>query len=84
MTPDDFKVGQRVRVIERIEIYPLGIYPVGTTGTVVSIDKRRALCAEVHLDGEHPELADWDGNLQVMTYHWEACAPRCWEVIETA
>lgn len=85
MKPDEFKVGQRVRVVTRIEIYPLGIYPVGLTGTVVRAEpycEMAPICAEVKLDGLHPELREWDGLLHVVDSDWEACTPDCWELVE--
>lgn len=60
-------VGRRVRIVIEIDIFNLGVYPVGLTGVVSSVDDDDAdgICRMVKLDGHRPELNEWDNELQV-------------------
>ena len=64
--PVGFPCGTRVRLVKAVEYYPLGIWPVGTTGTVVGVlapDKHPA--GGVLLDEHFEALDEWHNILQV-------------------
>jgi hypothetical protein len=65
-----FTIGERVQLARDVEIFDLGVWRAGTTGTVTwaapptgKLDD--GLLATIELDGDHPALAEWDGCLQV-------------------
>jgi len=65
---DMITVGERVRLIDDVAPYPLGLFPVGTTGTVVEVDLNAAPTqpvACVKLDRHFEDLDEWDNVLQV-------------------
>jgi hypothetical protein len=87
MTPEDFKVGMRVRIVQPVEVYPLGIWPPGTLGTVVEaspIDPTTGEwphpCAMVKLDDHFKALDEWDNCLQVFPDEAD-CLPECFEPV---
>lgn len=63
--PVGFPCGTRVRLVAEIEYYPLGIWPVGTTGTVTQNTPGQHPSGVVRLDEHFPSLDDWDNQLQV-------------------
>lgn len=68
MTRDQFVVGARVRLTEKTELYPLGIFEAGITGTVVEVSvnvDEEDVVAEVQMDETFEALDDWDNRLQV-------------------
>jgi hypothetical protein len=78
-----FTVGQRVRSTGVIDIYPLNVWPVGTTGTVVEVGTCAPLAMHVKLDDHFDVLDEWSNELQVWPIdrpeggncnvsHWEA------------
>lgn len=61
-----WNVGDRVRVVSDIEIFPIGIFPCGVTGWVSNVDPNaEGLVAHVKLDTSFPSLETWDNELQV-------------------
>jgi hypothetical protein len=64
MNASELAIGQRVVTSLIIDIFPLGIWPIGTCGTVVSIEKiSHQTVAYVKLDDEYTCLAEWDNCL---------------------
>ncbi|HEV2501495.1 MAG TPA: hypothetical protein VGV39_00370 [Mesorhizobium sp.] len=55
-------VGQRVALIKEIEHYQIGVFEVGLTGTVHSVD---AFLIEVLLDKRFEALDDWGNILEI-------------------
>lgn len=77
-------VGQRVRLVRDVEIFPLNIYRTGATGTVVATSINSVVIAEVRLDEHYPELDEWDNELQVCDPTRDDagdCTPDAWEVV---
>lgn len=62
-----FNLGDRVRVIREIDLYPVGVFPVGLTGTVVTACEKSDVpeIAWVRLDATYDVLAEWDNCLVV-------------------
>ena len=56
-------LNQRVRLATDFDLFPVGIFPAGLTGTVTSIDDN--YLAMVTLDQYFPALKEWDNALQV-------------------
>jgi hypothetical protein len=82
-----FQVGARMRLTREIDIFDLGRWPVGTTGTVTwaaMTDEKLddGLLATIRIDGDHPALAEWDGCLQVFLDHDGDAAWWKWEPVE--
>jgi hypothetical protein len=62
---EHFWVGVRVKLVRPVDCYPLGVFPVGTAGVVVSVEDRDGTLAEVKLDQRFACLDAWDDLLQV-------------------
>jgi hypothetical protein len=62
-----WNVGDRVRVVAPIEIYPIATFSVGLTGTVSEIDTDPGfgILAMVTLDDHYDGLDEWSNALQV-------------------
>jgi hypothetical protein len=58
-----FFEGTRVRLKETIDIYPIGVFDAGLTGTVVYLDPTGV--SAVRLDTHFPALNEWDNELQI-------------------
>lgn len=58
----DMTVGLRVKTVQVIDIYPLGVFPVDLTGTVTATD---GTMADVTLDQHFDVLDNWDNAIQV-------------------
>lgn len=77
-----FPVGARVRLVEPVEYYPLGIWPAGTTGTVAFVNSDGTNPAGmVTLDEHFEALNDWDNQLQVCPSADEGATWASWEAI---
>lgn len=62
------EVGQRVKIVRRVEIYPTGIFEIGLTGTVTADDGETIGTDPrwlVTMDEPQASLTDWDNALQV-------------------
>lgn len=75
MNQSDMIPGSRVRIVQDVELYPIGTYPAGLTGTVEAGtgDGDSAPFCDVRLDRTFPELAEWDNCLRV----WGPNVPEC-------
>ena len=62
---DQVANGVRVRIVRTIEIFPIDIFPVGLTGTMVDVDHTAQVIAHVQLDDRRACLNVWDNRLQV-------------------
>jgi hypothetical protein len=60
-----FAVGQRVRLIRDVEVYPIDIFRAGLTGTVTDFNPGMRPIMHVKLDRHFGGLKDWDNELQV-------------------
>lgn len=61
-----FIIGQRVQLRTIWDVYPLGTWPVGTTGTVTEIDPAGfEINGTVKLDQHFTALDEWDNCLHV-------------------
>jgi hypothetical protein len=58
-------VGTRVVLVSDVEVYPLGIFRAGLTGTLTRVEPD---CYWVKLDQHQPTLDDWDNELQIWDY----------------
>jgi hypothetical protein len=75
--------GTRVRIVNAVEIFDLGIYETGMTGVVIrdgygpDDDGIDSPCCAVKLDKNCPELSEWDNELQVFfdTSDTPVCTP---------
>jgi hypothetical protein len=68
MKSSEMTLGRRVRISQTIDIYPLGIFSIGLTGTVtqVAVDPDGNTPSwYVRLDEYRPELEEWDNELEV-------------------
>jgi hypothetical protein len=78
MEDDDMIEGLRVKIVEDIEIFPIGIFPVGLTGVVTDVakiiddDPQPSVLCLVKLDRHFDILNGWDNSLQVL-YTGEEC-----------
>lgn len=82
-----FKVGDRVRLIEDVAPYPLGLFPAGTTGTVTDVNPDARVgdpIAEVKLDDHFDCLDEWDNVLHVHREEDEAgeVIPDAFDLVE--
>jgi len=72
----DFKVGDRVRLTQALDIFNLGCFSEGITGVVTYVnDEGLEIIGGVRLDVPHPDLDEWDNELQVFRpeeaeVHW--------------
>lgn len=55
--------GTRVRLTQEVDNYPTILAPKGATGTLMRIDEEGSYW--VRLDQHHPELAEWNNELQI-------------------
>jgi hypothetical protein len=60
------EIGTRVRLTQDVDNYPTCLIHAGETGTLTSIDGEGAYW--VRLDQHHPELSEWDNEVQ--TWGW--------------
>lgn len=87
MKLSDMQEGARVRLAEVVELYPIGIFPVGLTGTVVATELHcpDRPSVEVKLDQYHEDLAEWDNCLFVYGDGGEESEDECtaakWEPV---
>ena len=77
MEDQDMIEGLRVKIVEDIEIFPIGIFPVGLTGVVTErmddpTDIQPSVLCLVKLDRHFDILNGWDNSLQVL-YTGEEC-----------
>lgn len=86
MNREQLKVGMKVRLIERVELYPLGIFDAGIKGTVASVSTdayEEDVVAEVQMDETFEVLDEWDNCLQVHgTDHLSMVYVGVFEVVE--
>lgn len=62
----DSPVGTRVMVNDVIDLYPVGTFCPGLTGTVVAVDAAApGIVAHILLDDRFASLNEWDNKLQV-------------------
>lgn len=61
------KAGDKVRILRDVAPYPLGFFPAGTTGTVISTEPAYgdSPIALVKLDQHFQCLDEWNNELQV-------------------
>lgn len=62
----DFQIGQRVRLVRDVELYPLGTFPAGLEGTISEIHPHAEpweVLVEVKLDTYFDALDEWENNL---------------------
>jgi hypothetical protein len=64
------KIGTRVRLTQDVDNYPTCLIRTGETGTLMRIDSEGAYW--VKFDRHHPELAEWDNELQIWDWSVEA------------
>lgn len=77
-----FPVGARVRLVEPVEYYPLGIWPAGTTGTVAACTPGKHPAGMVTLDEHFEALDEWNNQLQVCSpEELEHATWAAWEAI---
>jgi hypothetical protein len=62
-----YLVGRRVRLTTQHEVYPTGIFEVGLTGTVASIEDYSIW---VKMDEHREEIDEWDNQLQFCAEGW--------------
>lgn len=63
-----FAVGDRVRLIMALDIWNLGSFPEGATGTVTYVGEQQVdgvIAGEVKLDQHFPDLDEWENVLQI-------------------
>jgi hypothetical protein len=77
-----FAIGQRVKTRAALDIFPNISLQAGETGVVLWVHANPAACAVyevvacVKLDTHHPELAEWDNELQIFgTEEGNSCGP---------
>mgnify|MGYP000508744783 CR=1 FL=1 len=58
--------GSRVRLVQDVDNYPTCYIKAGETGTLTRIDSEGAYW--IKLDAQHPELAEWENELQIWDY----------------
>jgi hypothetical protein len=80
--PPGYPVGTRVRLVAPVEYYPLGIWPIGTTGTVTACTPEAHPAGLVRLDGHFAALEDWDNQIQVCSpAELDSATWAAWEAI---
>ena len=55
----------RVCLKHAVDIYPLGVFPAGLTGTVVDVDPTSIVVFHVRLDQHFDCLNPWNNRLQI-------------------
>lgn len=60
------EIGSKVRLTRPVENYPIGIFDIGLTGTLMNIDREGSYW--VKLDTHFPELDEWENELQLWDY----------------
>lgn len=63
------KVGTRVETVKPVDNFPTIYLDVGAKGTLVRIDSEGAYW--VQLDLYHPELKEWDNQVQIWDWSEE-------------
>ena len=64
--PSTYTVGQRVRVIKKINLSPCAVVHAGEHGTVTYVDRNRC---DIELDTLHPGLGLWRNTIWVFAGH---------------
>lgn len=80
---DIFYPGQRVKLVNDVECYPLGIFPAGLLGTVEKLPKDTGgeVLAYIRFDEVFPALAEWENCIIVGTDGDEYISgPADWEL----
>ncbi|MFW6008646.1 MAG: hypothetical protein ACOCP8_05200 [archaeon] len=60
-----FKVGDKVKIVKNIDLYPDALIKKGTTGEIVEVIQEGDLLLTIKLDQEYEGLSNWDNKLQI-------------------